>query len=126
MKKMLLLSFLFSFLGFAIHAQIEKPFPIPSYKIAVDSGYAQFREDFHRNKPDASRQKRDMHVKITSNNPIILQCQAQVLVYSLDGLDILGPYTVLCGGMLVVEIDERQWGVLVQTNASILTDVWIE
>jgi len=38
---------------------------------------------------------------------------------------VLGPYTVYAGETLDVEIDEREWGVLVQTTYEIQVDVWI-
>jgi hypothetical protein len=126
MKKVILLSALFSFLFLVMQAQVEKILPIPSFRVAIDSAYVRFQENIHRNSLDVSRAKRIMNVKIISNSLTKLNCQAQVSVYSLDGLDTLGPFTVLCGNTLVVEIDEREWGVLVQTNSSILTDVWIE
>ena len=126
MKKVIFLSVILTFMCFAMQAQREKIFPIPSFKVAIDSGFARFQENIPRNEPNSSREKRNIYIKVYTNIPIIQNCQAQVWVYSLDGLDTLGPYTVMCGGTLVVEIDEREWGVLVQSNSSILTDVWIE
>jgi len=41
-------------------------------------------------------------------------------------VDTLGPYLVQCGETLTVEIDEREWGVLVETGSETLVDVWIE
>lgn len=107
-------------------AQFSNPYPIPSFNIPVDSGYARFQENIHPINADAPLGKRDAHVIITSRGPETSGCQAQVWLYSLDGLDILGPYTVMCGETLTVEIDERAWGVLVQTEYDVLVDVWIE
>ncbi|MEI7501251.1 MAG: hypothetical protein WCK84_12500 [Bacteroidota bacterium] len=126
MKKLIPLFVFLTLLSMAMQAQTAKPYPIPSFKVAVDSGYARFEENAHLVKPDTSREKRDAHVKIIRNGPSIQPCQAQVWLYSLDGLDVLGPYTVACGATLTVEIDGREWGVLVQTSASVLVDVWIE
>jgi len=36
---------------------------------------------------------------------------AEVNIYSLDGIDVLGPFTVTEGTALVVDIDEREWSV---------------
>jgi hypothetical protein len=126
MKKITFLSIFFTLLCLVMQAQVEKILPIPSFRVAIDSAYVRFQENIHRNSPDVSRAKRIMKVKIISNSLTKLNCQAQVSVYSLDGLDTLGPFTVLCGNTLMVEVDEREWGALVQSNSSILTDVWIE
>jgi len=53
-------------------------------------------------------------------------CQATVWIYSLDEQDILGPYNVSCEELLSVEIDERDWGVVVQSEYHVYVDVWIE
>lgn len=53
-------------------------------------------------------------------------CTATVWVYSLDQTTVLGPYTVTCGQTLSVPIDERQWGVLVESEEEVIVDVWIE
>ena len=126
MKKVIVISLFFAFLSISLLAQAVKPWPIPSFMVPIDSSFARFQEDIHRYSTDASREKRDIHVKIIGHSSKTQICQAQVWIYSLDGLDILGPYTVFCGGTLVVEIDGREWGVLVQTNSSVLVDVWIE
>jgi hypothetical protein len=94
--------------------------------VPVDSGYAWFQENGTAFNLDGTREKRDAHVRILPRASESPDCQAQVWLYSLDGLDILGPYTVLCGETLTVEIDDREWGVLVQTDAAVLVDVWIE
>jgi hypothetical protein len=52
-------------------------------------------------------------------------CQATVCVYSLDGQTILGPYTVYGGEILSVPIDDREWGVYVESDDEITVDVWI-
>ena len=126
MKKIAILSVLL-ILGFiTMRAQSVKPFPIPSYNVPVDDNYARFQENVQPNYPDASLEKRDVHVIIISRNPETPSCQATVWIYSLDGLDVLGPYTVMCGGTLVVPVDGRQWGVLVESASEIEVDVWIE
>ncbi|MCX6278497.1 MAG: hypothetical protein NT004_10405, partial [Bacteroidetes bacterium] len=71
-------------------------------------------------------EKRDVHVKITDQSSGGGNCGATVWIYSLDGLDVLGPFSVLCSETLVTAIDERAWGVLVQSNDDIVVDVWIE
>ena len=126
MKKSLIISMLLAFACLTLHAQFAKPFPIPSYNVPVDSAYARFQENGQAINTDASLEKRDVHVIIINRNPELPACQATVWIYSLDGQDILGPYTVICGATLVVSIDERLWGVLVESAAQIEVDVWIE
>jgi hypothetical protein len=46
-------------------------------------------------------------------------------IYSLDGLDVLGPYTIYAGETLSVPIDDREWGVIIQTSFEIQVDVWV-
>jgi len=38
---------------------------------------------------------------------------------------VLGPSTVYAGETLDVPIDERDWGVIVQTSYEIQVDVWV-
>lgn len=121
-----MLSLFFTLFCLAMQAQFSNPYLIPSFNVPVDSGYARFQENIHVITADSPLGKRDAHVTITSRGPEISECLAQVWLYSLDGLNILGPYTVLCGEILIVEIDERDWGVLVQTDYDVWVDVWIE
>ena len=55
-----------------------------------------------------------------------LSNMATVWIYSIDGLDILGPYYVTCGNTLEVEIDDREWGALVESDMDINVSVWID
>ena len=107
-------------------SQIVKPWPIPSYNIPVN-GTAFFQESSSQTENNLNRGRRKIHVQVLSQKTLdTLSCQATVHVYSLDGLDILGPYTVTCGSTLEVEIDEREWGALVESTYEIHVSVWIE
>lgn len=55
------------------------------------------------------------------------QSSAKIIIYSIDGLDELGPFPVIEGGLLKVDIDEREWSVRVveQTEGSEVS-WWIE
>jgi len=53
-------------------------------------------------------------------------CPAQIWIFSLDRLDILGPYTLNPGETLIVEIDEREWGVTSESACQVTLSVWIE
>jgi hypothetical protein len=63
-----------------------------------------------------------MHLKSSSVG--YTNCEATVWVYNLDQNTVLGPYTVNCGETLTVEIDEREWGVLVESEEGVIVDVW--
>jgi hypothetical protein len=101
-------------------------YPIPSYNIPVASGHALFQKRRHVVSLDITRENREVNFKIIRPLPGLSDCHSQVWIYSLDGVDTLGPYMVQCGETLTVEIDEREWGVLVETESDILVDVWIE
>ncbi|MCX6303846.1 MAG: hypothetical protein NT040_02655 [Bacteroidetes bacterium] len=104
-----------------INAQAIPTYPIPSYNVRV-IGYANFRQDYHLNSK-STREKRNVQVNITSSNPY--GCTATVWIYSLDHATVLGPFTVTCGQTLTVPIDDRQWGVLVESEEEVFVDVWI-
>jgi hypothetical protein len=125
MKRILLISFILAgTLGnYNGIAQGVPVYPIPSYNVLVD-GNATFREDVHKPGFSKSKQKRAMHIRVKPKGGTQL-CQATVWVYSLDQSTILGPFTVNCGETLAVEIDDREWGVLAESEEEILVDVWI-
>ncbi len=114
-KAIFIVAFFLFITGFQ---QAFAQFPIPSYDQSVKSR-ANFQES------QSYRGRRNMNVKvkcvgITSS----ATCQATVWIYSLDGQTVFGPYTVNGGETLTVEIDDREWGVLVQTNDEITVDIW--
>jgi hypothetical protein len=125
MKRFLLISFILAgTLGnYNGIAQGVPVYPIPSYNVLVD-GNATFRESVHKPGFNKSKQKRVIHVSIKPKNGTQL-CQATVWIYTLDQSAVLGPFTVNCGETLTVEIDDREWGVLVESEEEIITDVWI-
>lgn len=125
MKRSFPIGFFLMFLlaGFNSFSQSIPVYPIPSYDVTV-TGYANFKDNLHvQNNPVKAR--RDIHVQVRSGTES-LNCQATVWVYSLDQTTVLGPYTVTCGQTLTVPIDERQWGVLVESEEAVIVDVWIE
>ena len=120
-KRFLFLIFLVFWGVLSLKAQ----FPIPSYNIPVTHA-VNFEES--TNKPivkEATKGKRKIKVIVRSEESGG-SCEATVWIYSLDQMDILGPFTVSCEELLSVEIDERDWGVLVQSDNHVYADVWIE
>ena len=94
-------------------------YPIPSYDVSV-KGRANFQES------QTSRGRRNLNVKVQCGGIALSgTCQATVWVYSLDGQTVLGPYTVNGGETLTVPIDEREWGVYIQTEDIITVAVWV-
>jgi len=49
-----------------------------------------------------------------------------VWVFTIDQTTILGPFYLGCDQILEVPIDDRAWGVLIESEDEILVDVWIE
>jgi hypothetical protein len=114
-----LIGYFTSFMG--IYAQGIDNYPIPSFDVTVED-YACFREDFSTQSLDQVLEKRQVNVRVKSCSP---GRSCTVWVFSLDRVDILGPFTVSVDETLGVEIDEREWGVLVQTEEEVVVDVWI-
>lgn len=123
MKKTLFVSvilFLFALQG------LKAQNPIPSYNFPVH-----YRANFQERtgvafQGDNCLEKRDVIVRTSCGSTGKTTCSATVWVYSLDGQSIYGPFTVYGGETLRVEIDERQWGVYVESDDHVIVDVWIE
>src|ERR1035437_465437 len=98
-------------------------YPIPSTNVGVD-GLADF-ENLLSTFQNNGKAKRQVHVHFISASLDQLSCEATVVVYSLDGTTFLGPFTVSCGQTLDVNIDERNWGVMVDSDVKLIVDVWI-
>ena len=97
--------------------------PIPSYNVII-CGTADFREDYQLSKYSPQKERREIHV-VAKPSGNTHRCEATVWIYSLDGKTTLGPYTIECGETLTVEIDDREWGALVQSEDEVCIDVWI-
>jgi hypothetical protein len=116
---------LFFFLALAsnyLHAQN----PIPSLNIPVNvrANFQELKNGINYQMKN-DRGRRILHVDAQHGSSILANC-GQVWVYSLDGLDVIGPFPLCAGGSLSVEIDNRDWGALVESDAHLVVDVWIE
>ena len=101
-------------------------YPIPSYNILLD-GSANFRNLLtQKDTSNNCKEKRDIHIHLKSTVIGNTDCRATVWVYTLDQSTILGPYQIACDQTLTVPIDEREWGVIVQTDDEVLVDVWFD
>ncbi|HAQ64252.1 MAG TPA: hypothetical protein DCR43_00090 [Bacteroidales bacterium] len=98
--------------------------PIPSYNVVVESQEVFSESSGGENVTDGKRK-----VLITgssSTNHTESSCSATVYVATTDQQTILGPFALTCSANLEVEIDDRQWSVLVNSDTTILVSVWIE
>ncbi len=124
MKKYVILTLvgIFCLMINGLFGQHLTPFPIPSYNVNTN-GNAIFEEQLPTTVTNTEA-KRRMNVIVICHRLTLFPCYIQVMLYSLDGLDILGPYNPACGELLTVDIDEREWGVWVQTDCDVEVSVW--
>jgi hypothetical protein len=124
MKKTFLFTIMLVSLGF-IHSYSQgiPVYPIPSYNVSVN-GYANFMENTQSQIIVYPAEKREVDVEVKTPSGSS-DCQATAWVYSLDNTTVLGPFAVDCNEPLQVEIDDRAWGVLIDTDEELLVSVWI-
>ena len=117
MKKFLLLLLL---AGAGI-ARAPAQNPIPSYNTPIydRANFQELAKSFNRFTRNASR--RTVHV-VATGSP---SGMATVWVYSLDMETVYGPYVMWGGQTLLVEVDNRAWGVAVESEDHLAVDVWI-
>ena len=119
MKNLILFSF-FCFMGiFSAFAQ----FPIPSYNAVVDNR-ATFTEQTPCLKSIINTDsQRALNVKRKpSKTP---GDDVAFYVCSLDGQTVLGPYNIAPNQTISIDIDDREWGIVVFTSVEVVLDVWI-
>jgi hypothetical protein len=105
-------------------AQTIRPWPIPSYNIPV-FGRALFQENVHPSN-DNTEGRRRVHIEVSSQKtPDTLTNPVTVWIYSLDHTTVLGPYSVNYGVTLTVDIDDREWGVMVESSQTVVVSIWI-
>ena len=101
-------------------------YPIPSFNVKV-IGTAIFQESrLEQGSQNNAKERRAMNVKGGVCGLLTDSCSYVATIYSLDGLTRLGPFTVQCGETLTVEIDDREWGVIIFSGSQLCVDVWIE
>lgn len=122
MKKHLGLFFVLAIISVSLFSQNVPVYPIPSFNVPI-TGIASFIPSHGENLAlsGSTREKRSQNITIHGATG----SYAIVWIYSLDGLDVLGPYTVYAGETLSVPIDDREWGVIIQTSFEIQVDVWV-
>ena len=119
------LMLLFSLSSFiTVKAQNFPIYPIPSYNVTVNGG-AGFMNQFCPSQINNKKEKRDIHIHLVSSLGPGMPCRVSIWVYTLDMTTILGPYGASCDETLTVPIDNRDWGVFIESTVDVLTDVWI-
>jgi hypothetical protein len=113
------------FLGLAAESRAQ--YPIPSSNVLV-RGLAAFHEnDQTARRPEISPSKiRNVQVHTTGIHAILTAQASYVVVYSLDGQTVYGPYRLTEDKTFSHSIDNRLWGVLVYSPNEVFVDVWIE
>ena len=95
--------------------------PIPSYDVPVyhKANFLE-KQNGEKSKLQVNKSKRIMNVRIVALPPVT----THVWIYSMDGHDVLGPYEVIGDGLISVQIDDRDWGVYVESDGHAEVDVW--
>jgi len=124
MKKLIL--FLICIAGFIelSHAQ----YPIPSYMVPVFPK-ATFVGDGiapPAKKKMAPLAKRSVIITTTHSSPDSIPNVITVYIVRTDKSIILGPYYMTDNDRLEVEIDDQQWGVLVESEMKVDVSIWYE
>lgn len=102
---------------------IQAQNPIPSYNVLINT-QGTFIESFSNG--SVTEGKRKVFISGSSvAETTTSDCHATVYVATVDQQTILGPFTLVCGVTLEVEIDDRQWAVLVVSDSTIFISVWI-
>ena len=120
----LLVAFVLEGATFAAHGQ--QIYPIPSSDICVNGTlcFEEGRTSAESAKGD--RAKRKIAIKPQCVSGGSQECHVTAVVYSLDQVDVLGPYAVSDEEIFYVEIDDREWGVCVRNFGALTVSVWIE
>lgn len=102
-------------------------YPIPSYNTTVDNR-ATFSEQYDSSVLTENIYNTDKKRNLNVNYHPAKTLTSDVIVYaySLDHQTLLGPYDLFPYETLPIEIDEREWGILVYTEIEIILNVWIE
>lgn len=106
----------FLFIMICSVTRVIAQYPIPSYNVDVTQK-ASFQEQSHMGLINPlTLGKREINVMVTNSYPGHNNCQATVWFYSLDSLELLGPYTAIEGYVLTDDIDFKLWGALVESD----------
>jgi len=119
MKKIIVVLFLLFGCIQVLHAQ----YPIPSYNAVVDNR-ATFIEQSNSVK-QISYTDSKRYIKILRKVFKTPSLDVTVFASSLDGQTTLGPFYIEPGQTISIEIDNREWGIVVFSEVEVVLDVWI-
>ena len=128
MKKLLLIPFVFLFIGTTQSFCIN---PIPSYNVKVTARANFLETGIYLSGNQTNKEKRLMNIETsTASAPpskSLSLTRSIVYVYKHDGNQILGPFYIEYGQLLSVPIDNSLWGVIIgeeNPGNEMLVDVW--
>jgi hypothetical protein len=101
-------------------------YPIPSYNIPVQLKAIFLEKRITNPEKDSQKSKRRIVIQSTHLKSNLQPCTATVWVFSEDGRTTFGPFELPENSTLYVDIDEREWGVLVECDCEMIISVWIE
>jgi len=123
MKKSLFILICCFGIAFNTYAQ----YPIPSYNVPVFPR-ATFSQGLITplQQRYAPMEKRRLGIHVSQLIADTVSNSVIIYVYSLDGQTILGPFYLTGNETIYVDIDDRLWGVLVESESKVKVSVWIE
>jgi len=127
MKKLLLITLALLFTG---TMQLFSANPIPSYDVKV-TNKANFQEknnNLFGSQPGKERRQMNIETSTASSTGNEAGKGTTVYVYQLDGGKVLGPFFVAYGDQLTVEINDFEWGAVIEldkTGTKAIASVWI-
>ena len=118
MKKSILLSVILIFLGSTIVSGYN---PIPSYDVPIchKANFLEKQGSEKSKKPD-TKGRRQMNIRTVAYPTVT----TTIWIYSIDGKDVLGPFEQIGSGLITREIDDREWGVYVESDGHAVVDIW--
>ena len=124
MKKLLFLTLLFFVAQYTV-VRAEQPIPSRHARIYHAGNFREHNNPWSHNPflLKSKKEKRDMEIQVASSSSTP-KSMAIVYVYSSDLNDIVGPFNVSTGDFLTVPIDDRDWGVIIESDDHIYVDVW--
>jgi hypothetical protein len=125
MKKILFLTFLF-LVAQSITLRAEQPIPSRHARIYHKGNFREHHENGGHSPfmLKGTKEKRDMEIQVNSSTGNVPRNAVMVYVYSSDMKDIIGPFFVNSGETLTVPVDDRDWGVYIESNDHVYVDVW--
>ncbi len=125
MKKHVLISVFFAVALF-FSANVFAQYPISSYDTPTEQG-TYFTMTHGTTSPTMSAEKRKVNIETSDPGTSSAGSSVTIVVYSLDLQDYQGPFTIEVGTSKSIDIDDRDWGVVViEQTGKCLMSVYTE